>query len=373
MKFTREEYLATMTFREPAKQMFTELFGLLIGLESEWQQQGATADEIALTAFDWDYVSLTSCGGSTGMTGGQKEVIIEETDEYLLKKDYLGRTMKLCKGAASIPLPLDFPVKDMDSWLELKPQFEFSENRIDWEQVELAGKLQKEGTIVCASIPGGFDLPRQLMGEENICLCYYEQPELMMDILSTVTETSLTVFERITERLSIDILGVHEDMAGKSGPLIGPNQMNTFVKPYFRKVWDLLSSRGTILFSMDSDGNMNPLIDTLIECGINCLYPFEPAAGMDMVDIRKKYGNKLAIKGGIDKHVLRQDKKAIRKELEYKMQPLMQAGGTVFGLDHRIPNGTPLENYRYYVNAGREILGREPLSPDKKGWQRMAF
>jgi hypothetical protein len=54
------------------------------------------------------------------------------------------------------------------------------------------------------------------------------------------------------------------------------------------------------------------------------------------------------------------------------MQPLMQQGGMIFGLDHRIPNGTPIENYRFYVQTGREILGLPPLN-GQKGWNRMAF
>jgi uroporphyrinogen-III decarboxylase len=103
------------------------------------------------------------------------------------------------------------------------------------------------------------------------------------------------------------------------------------------------------------------------------MHPFEPAAGMDIVQVRKKYGKKLVFRGGIDKHVLRKDKEDIRRELEYKMQPLMKDGGVVFGLDHRIPNGTPIENYRYYVDTGREILGLPPRDPKKRGWSRMAF
>jgi hypothetical protein len=59
-------------------------------------------------------------------------------------------------------------------------------------------------------------------------------------------------------------------------------------------------------------------------------------------------------------------------ELEYKLQPLMRDGGG-FGLDHRIPNGTPLESYRYYVKRGRGILGLPPLDGKHSGWQRMAF
>ena len=118
---------------------------------------------------------------------------------------------------------------------------------------------------------------------------------------------------------------------------------------------------------------MSPVIDAFLDAGINIMYPAEPCGGMDIVALRQKYGTRLAFKGGINKHVLRGTKEEIKKELTYKMQPLMQQGGTVFGLDHRIPNGTPLENYKYYVQLGRELLGREPIEKDEKGWARMAF
>ncbi len=124
---------------------------------------------------------------------------------------------------------------------------------------------------------------------------------------------------------------------------------------------------------MDSDGNIIKVLDAFLECGLNSFHPFEPAAGMDIVEIRKQYGQNIAMRGGIDKHVLRQTKADIRKELEYKMQPLMLEGGIAFGLDHRIPNGTPLENYRYYVELGCEILGLPPRTSNRKGWRRMAF
>jgi hypothetical protein len=92
----------------------------------------------------------------------------------------------------------------------------------------------------------------------------------------------------------------------------------------------MLSSKCTKLFSQNSEGNVNTVVEAL-----------------------------------------RQDKDAIRNELEYKMQPLTSQRGTVFGLDHRIPDGIPIDNYRYYVETAREILG---LPVGKSGeWQRMAF
>jgi len=93
--------------------------------------------------------------------------------------------------------------------------------------------------------------------------------------------------------------------------------------------------------------------------------------GKNLVKLREKYGKRIYIKGGLDKHTLRQDKAAILAELEYKMSEPMLKGGTIFALDYRIPNGVSLENYRYYVNKDREILDLEPISGE--GWERMAF
>lgn len=361
MKWNREEYINLMTFGSVERQMFTEIFGLLVGLDNEWRLQNASEDEISLEAFEWDYIPKVHCGAHTGIRGGFQERILEETDQYIISIDRLGRKMKLCKNAATIPLPLDNPVSDMDSWLKYKPMFEFHEDRINWEQVEYAKKMQSKGALVTVYMYGAYQLPRELMGDEMACLCYYDQPELMHDILDTVSDMAFKVLERISEKLVIDSLDIGEDLAGKSGPLIGPNIIQDFFKPYYRKVWDLLYCNGAKILDVDSDGNLNPIIEDLLDCGVTLLHPLEPAAGMDIVELRKKYGKRLALTGGIDKHVLRGSKEDIRKELEYKMQPLMQEGGTVFGLDHRITNGTSIENYRYYVNTGREMLGLPPI------------
>ena len=371
MVWDRADYIRLMTGEATERKFFTELFGPLVGLGEEWAAQGATPGEIDLSAFCFDYVNTYGLG-HTGMLNAPKDEIIFEDDEILLFKDYLGRTCKLIKFSATIPLPMDFPVKDMDDWLKLKTQFNFRESRIDTEEIEKAKTLQKQGTLIIAGIPGGFNFPRELMGDEAACLCYYEDPELMHDIIDTISDTAYRVLDKISAEVTIDNLAVHEDMAGKSGPLAGPGIVRAFIAPYYRRIWDLLSARGTKLFSQDSDGNINPVMEVFTDAGVNIFYPMEPAAGMDIVESRKRFGPGVAYKGGIDKHVLRGSKADIKRELEYKLQPCMHAG-TVFGLDHRIPNGTPVDNYRYYVQTAREILGLEPVERAEKSFRRMAF
>jgi len=372
VRWNREEYIELMTFGRVERPMFVELFGPLVGLEQEWLAQGASREEVEMVAFDWDYVPMVSCGENTSWLGPKTQRVLEETDEHIITLDGLGRRMRLMKGVATNPLPMNYPVRTMDDWTRVKPLFLDNDARIDRERLEAAKKAQAKGALTVFDMQGGFDLPRQLMGEENLCIAYYDDPELVHDILETAGETAAGVLERVTDEIVVDLLGVHEDLAGKSGPLVGPAQIERFIKPYYLRLWDIARSRGTRLFGQDSDGNVNPVISGFMDAGLNMMHPMEPAAGMDIVEVRRKYGRTLATQGGIDKHVLRRSKEEIRRELEHKMQPLMREGGTVFGLDHRIPNGTPLENYRYYVDTGREILGLPPRTPERTGWARMA-
>ena len=46
MRIHRDEVLDLITFRDSRRQMFCELFGLLVGLDKEWRDQGATTQEL---------------------------------------------------------------------------------------------------------------------------------------------------------------------------------------------------------------------------------------------------------------------------------------------------------------------------------------
>ena len=345
----REEYLDYMTFRSNTRPLFTEIFGPLLGLKEEWAAQGATLAELDLSVFHFRFPEETELPVNTGWLGDDAEVILEETAAMLVYRDRMGRRMELQKQAATIALPTTYPVTNMDDWRRIKHNYEFSEARIGTSR-------PGPGKATAVTIPGGFDEPRQLMGEEAAALACYEQPELLHDMLQTFGDTAV----RAIERVQFDQLFVHEDMAGRSGPLFGPRQVEEFIAPYYRRVWDVARERGARLFKQDSDGDMRPIIPALIAAGLNFIYPCEPAAGMDIVKLREQYGTKLAFMGGIDKHVLRRSQEEITTELEYKIPPMVRTGGCILGLDHRIPNGTSLANYRFYIQKAWEILARTP-------------
>jgi uroporphyrinogen-III decarboxylase len=206
-------------------------------------------------------------------------------------------------------------------------------------------------------LPGGFDEPRQLLGEEEVCIAVYEQPEMIHDILATIRECGLQLIDTLAERgITADVMFTHEDMAGKSGSLWGPHTINEFIQPYTLPLWEHAKERlGCRLFMQDSDGNMNAVVAATVDSGVNVMSPMEPGSGMDIVATRAAHDTGLAFIGGLDKYMITTEKKEIDRELEYKVPAMLKTGGVVFSLDHRIPKGSPVENYRYYIKRFWEI------------------
>ncbi len=354
---SRDDFLDYMTFQRWIPPLFIEIFGPLPGVKEEWASQGASRQEVNMSAFRYRFAQSAGVPVSAGYYhGGTAEVIIEETDEHILGKDGMGRTVKMSKKAATLPVPLDYPVANWDDWAKIKHHYLFNPDRLSPNWEDAVREHIKQGMVISVHVPGAFDQPRQLMGEEALCLACYEEPELLQDILKTIGDCACQVIDIVTSKVQVDQIDTHEDMAGRSGPLFGPLQAETFMVPYYRRIWDLASSRGARLFSQDSDGDMTPIIPQMLKGGLNYMYPIEPTGAMDPLTIRQQYGNRLAMMGGLNKYALLHGKAAIREELERKLPPLIRSGGVVLGLDHRIPNGITIDDYRFYHATAWEII-----------------
>lgn len=106
---------------------------------------------------------------------------------------------------------------------------------------------------------------------------------------------------------------------------------------------DLLRAHGVEAIILDCDGNVDELLPIWIDCGINAIYPFERAAGMDPLAVRAKYGKNLILTGGVDKRALAEGKAAIDREVEM-IKALLESGGYFPSADHMVPPDVPYEN-----------------------------
>jgi uroporphyrinogen decarboxylase len=124
--------------------------------------------------------------------------------------------------------------------------------------------------------------------------------------------------------------------------------------PRYRRVTDYLHGRGVPYVGLDSDGQIHPLIPVWLDAGLNFLYPFEVQAGMDVLEVRRRYGRELRIWGGVDKRALARGPAAIDAELE-RVRPLMAEGGYIPHTDHTCPPDISFADFCYYVNRLNQV------------------
>jgi uroporphyrinogen decarboxylase len=206
---------------------------------------------------------------------------------------------------------------------------------------------------------GGFFGPlRNLTGVEALATLFYDDPAFVEEMMDGIAQFMIALLGALLEHTDIDVFGFWEDMAYKTGPLISPEMVRRHMLPRYRRVVDFLRSRGVRWFALDSDGQIGPLIGAWMDAGINILYPFEVQAGMDVLEVRRRYGRELRIWGGVDKRALAWGRGAIDRELE-RIQPLVREGGYVAFPDHSLPPDVPYANLRYFMDRLRRVVGLE--------------
>jgi uroporphyrinogen decarboxylase len=150
-----------------------------------------------------------------------------------------------------------------------------------------------------------------------------------------------------------------EDFAYKNGPLLSPTHFRSFFLPHYRRLVDRLHQAGIRTILLDSDGNCEALIPSLLDVGINAIEPLEAAAGMDPVQLRKEYPNDLILMGGLDKRAVAAGPEAIERELRCKILPLRDRGGYIPHLDHLFTHDIAYSNLLYYLELKARLCSAE--------------
>lgn len=285
--------------------------------------------------------------------------IIEEDEESMTYIDMDGVTRKFIPAEGFMPSGVDWPLRDEESWEKLKDErlnLDAIRDRFppDWDKW-LAEYKDREYPLAIGGYPHGlFGTPAHLMGYDKLFIMYYEEPELVHDILDTFTELWLAVYEEVLAQVDVDMIHFWEDISFGSGSMISPATVREFMCPRYKRIIDFLKARGVDTILVDTDGDCNELIPILMECGVTGVYPFEVHCGMDVVKVREQYPG-LQIFGGIPKAEIAKGRKRIDEILEPVAKVLRTGGYVPFG-DHFILPEVAWEDFKYYRERLNEMI-----------------
>jgi len=286
------------------------------------------------------------------------EILREDERSYTVRDQFGVISIQWKPGVSqSIPRFIEFPVKDWESWESYKERFDIEGIRYpdNWEFLK---EKYRERTYPLGIDAGGFfGWARNLMGLETLCLTFYKDSDLISDMLDFRTEMVLKAIDKAVREIKprIDYAHWWEDMCYNKGPLISPNLFKEFMVPRYKRITNFLKEHGIWINIVDCDGYIDPLVPLWLEAGINCMFPLEVRARTDPVQLREKYGRKVLLMGGVNKIALIKGKRSIKKELE-RLKPIIEEGGYIPTVDHRVPPDVSYENYLYYLAEKRKIL-----------------
>ena len=156
-----------------------------------------------------------------------------------------------------------------------------------------------KGPYIIPSLAGFLEVTWESFGFENYAKLLYEHPDFIEQVTKNNEDFSRALTEILIEKYNIELLLVYDDLGYKTGPFISPRQFNKLIFPKMKSLVKLCHKSGVKVI-LHSCGNLNQILDKIIETGIDGLNPIEPSASMDIFKIKKDYGKKLSLIGNVD-------------------------------------------------------------------------
>ena len=355
----RERLIRTVRFEEVDRLPMRHAYGLMPGVLEDWYEEGLPRS-VKTRQDEYEYFGFSPRPKGLPLrvlfdppfeTG-----VLEETEEYRIEIDALGRKTQVLKKYSTLSRAMEFPVKDFATWEDYKRRLLFHPDRVG---AELEATAQEN---LAAGLPNGYGsmgfywFPRDLMGDEALCIAYYEQPDLVADICETWCSLIEQVLRTALERVQLDMIHFGEDMAYRNASMVSPAIFDRFIRPYYERIRAIVQQYEVPIFSVDTDGCLQELAHWFADCGVNFIGPNEVQAGNDIREYRQIFGPRMAFDGGLDKRVLLEGGEAIDAMLESTIPCMKETGGGwMICLDHRVLKGTRLADFQHYLNRAREL------------------
>jgi uroporphyrinogen decarboxylase len=253
---------------------------------------------------------------------------------------------------------VESPIQSMEDFRRYTPPDPRAPGR--YASVERTLKEHGEKMAVIVHLNDVFSIPRYLMGYENLLMAIAAEPELVTALVDLSVEINLEMAREVVAR-GARIAYTGDDFAGDTGPLMSPQHFRALFYPGLRRVMQGYKALGLYVIK-HTDGLLWPIIDMIVDSGIDCLDPIDPIAGMDLGEVKKKYGARIALKGNVDcSHLMTlgtpQEVAAATRKALREGAP---GGGFILSSSNSIHSSVKPENYKAMLDTLREY-GSYPI------------
>jgi len=184
-----------------------------------------------------------------------------------------------------------------------------------------------------------------LRGYINAMIDLIEQPEL---VHATMEKGVAIAIEKgkFNIDLGIKILRLNDSVANMS--VISPKHWREFIFPHIKDVCDELHHYDPeVKVYCHICGNILPIIESLMETGLDCIGPLDPLGGFTPGQVREIVGDRVALMGGVNTlSFINNTSKQITEEAKMCILEAGKRGGYILSSGCVIPRGASKENLK---------------------------
>jgi uroporphyrinogen decarboxylase len=202
-------------------------------------------------------------------------------------------------------------------------------------------------------------------GIENFLADMAGTPDFARELLRKIIDKNMVMLENILAAPEIDGVLLGSDWGSQRGLLMSPRVWDDMIRPGEQREYDLIHSYGKDVW-VHSCGNVECLIPSLIEMGVNVLNPVQPEA-MDISKLKADYGRQITFWGGISTQDLLPNgtPEQVKAEARKVRRMMAAGGGYIFAPSQDIQEDVPVENIEALLEVAREPLQVAAVNPVK--------
>jgi len=205
----------------------------------------------------------------------------------------------------------------------------------------------------------------RMIGNENVYYKMAEDPKRLARFIERLGDFLIGIVEGQIAAVGQQLTGMYVwgDIACTRGMLFSPDYWRAVHKPQLKRICDAIHAAGLKVI-YHGCGNASPVFEDLIEVGVDAYNPLEAKAGLDVVELKRQFGDRWAFNGNINVQVLEtNDREKVGREVVRKLNAA-KGGGYILQSDHSMPSNVDPVTYDYVIQLAREF-GQYPLWLDE--------
>ena len=238
---------------------------------------------------------------------------------------------------------LDVPLLDPDN-----------EAAYDTLRDQIRHHQQERGRFVYVQTPGIFECLNGPFGIENHLMYLALYPDELHQVYRRQAEWNRQFALNCID-LGVDMVHISDDWGAQNGLMFSPASWRELIHPYHNITCEAVKKTGTYL-SLHSDGNINDVIDGILDLGFDVVHPWQESAGMSLTHFKENYADRFTVMGGLDVQtsIGFGDLDRLRADIERVMR-LFADGGLLFCTTHFVQEHCSIEELTFAFDTAYEL------------------